>query len=112
MEISPVNEWTEFYLNEMRYALLNFYGGRFGHKHHNQFRQTAGLPRFARNDTSLSLQGTEQTHSSLRGAQRRGNPATERPHALDCHASLAMTNEGLGMPRQGIFNPSLFRAWR
>jgi hypothetical protein len=24
MEVSPVNEWDKFYLNEMRYGLLNF----------------------------------------------------------------------------------------
>jgi hypothetical protein len=29
MEISPVNEWREFYLNEMRYALLNLKGKKW-----------------------------------------------------------------------------------
>jgi hypothetical protein len=31
---------------------------------------------------------------SLRGAQRRGNPAAVPAHTLDRHASLAMTDEG------------------
>jgi hypothetical protein len=32
--------------------------------------------------------------SSLRGAQRRGNPAAEAAHTLDRRASLAMTGIG------------------
>ena len=37
---------------------------------------------------------------SLRGAQRRGSPATEVVHTLDCRASLAMTSQRLPMTSQ------------
>ncbi|MEI7538675.1 MAG: excinuclease ABC subunit A, partial [Comamonadaceae bacterium] len=50
----------------------------------------AGEPSWRGNTAPSSLRGA--THpSSLRGAQRRGNPGGSED--MDCHASLAMTNE-------------------